>query len=244
MKTQTTVSNQRLMLGRGWRRLAAGLPVAAILAAAACRPAGQLETRTFELSNLPPDEAYRLLEPYVYPDRDGVPGMMSSTHDAITVRELPENLRRIEAVLAEFDRPLQAVRLNFLLIEADGFTGSDAAIADVEEELRKLFSFRGYRLAARAALQTVEDGHVTQLLGDRGYQVAGRIHRLDVDGDGGSLTMDVELSNLFATTVTVPLGETVVIGSGQIPESYREDGSTVQAAILVVTPELVDARQR
>lgn len=246
MRTQTTVSTRRSTTGRGW---AAWMPVAVplfvvTLMTGACRPGGQLETRTFQLTNLEADEAYHLLEPYIYQDREGVPGMMSATDDAITVRELPENLRRIEAVLAEFDRPLDGVRLNFMLIEADGFTGSDPAIADIEEELRKLFSFQGYRLAARAALQTVEDGFVSQVLGDRGYEVAGRIHRLDVDESGGSLTMEVELSNLFTTTVSIPLGETVVLGSGQIPDYLRQDGSAVQAAILVVTPELVEPRQR
>lgn len=218
------------------------ITIAGILGAAACRPGGQLETRTFQLNNLEASEAYELLAPYVYDDRDGAPGRISSTNDAVTVRELPENLRRIEAVLDEFDRPLEAVRLNFMLVEADGFTGVDAEIADVEEELRKLFSFRGYRLASRAALQTVEDGYVSQLLGD--YSVSGRIHRLDVAEDGGSLTLAIELSNLFATTVNIPLGETVVLGSGQIPPSFREDGSTVEAAILVVTPELVEPRQQ
>lgn len=236
----TTKTNRNRGLIGGAGVLAAG----ALLLVGACRPAGQLTTRTFHLNNLEASEAFALLEPYVYAEREGAPGLMSATDDAVTVRELPENLQRIEAVLAEFDRPLHAVRLHFQLVEAVSHVHSDPSIAQVEEELRKLFNFDGYRLAARAALQTVEDGYVSQVLGDRGYEVGGRIHRLDVKDEGGALTMEVELSGLFATTVSIPLGETVVLGSGQIPEHLRFNDASVQAAILVVTPELVEQRQR
>lgn len=206
----------------------------------ACRPAGELETRTFQLRYIEPDEAVGLLNPYVYGSREGAPGMMSPSPEAVTVRELPENLERIEAVLAEFDRPPATVSLHFMLIEADGFTASDPAIADVEEELRKLFNFQGYRLAARSTLQALEGGFVEQVVGDVGYRITGQVN--DVDTEGGELSMDIELRGLFTTRVRIPLGETVVLGSGQVPGSWG--GPEARAAILVVTPELVEERQQ
>jgi len=44
---------------------------------------------------------------------------------------------------------------------------------------------------------------------------------------------------VFRTTVTIPLGETVVLGSGHI--SMAESGE--EAAIPAVTPRIVDERQ-
>lgn len=209
------------------------------LGLAACRPAGELETRTFELRYIEPADAIGFLEPYVYEGREEAPGMMSQARNTVTVRELPENLERIEAVLAEFDRPPAMVSLRFMLIEADGFTSSDPAIADVEEELRKLFNFQGYRLAARSTVQALDGGFVEQRIGDRSYEIVAQVD--DVDAEDGTLSMSVDFSGLFSTSVRIPLGQTVVLGSGQMPTSPGAEG--VRAAILAVTPELVEERQ-
>lgn len=237
MGTGTTARTgpTKRMRPKAWRWSLAG---ALALGLAACRPAGELETRTFELSYIEPDDAIGFLEPYVYGDREGAPGVMTQAPNAVTVRELPENLARIEAVLAEFDRPPATVSLHFMLIEADGFTESDPAIAEVEEELRKLFNFQGYRLAARSTLQTVEGGFVEQVVGDAGYQIHGEV--TDVNPETGELSMYIELQGLFTTRVRIPLGQTVVLGSGQLVGPAAE---SARAAILAVAPELVESRQ-
>ena len=66
-----------------------------------------LETRTFALHHIEASEAANLIGPYIYAERAGAPGMVSEAQDdspAITVRETADNLDRIAAVLAEFDR--------------------------------------------------------------------------------------------------------------------------------------------
>ncbi|MFQ5538400.1 MAG: hypothetical protein ACE5GJ_13225 [Gemmatimonadota bacterium] len=126
------------------RWIAVGLIV---LAAAACSRGPGLETRTFALENLAPHEAEALVAPYVFDDRERNPGTMSRTGGAITVRETPDNLDKIERVMEQFDVAQPEVRLTFQLVEADGFSGTDPAIAEVEKELRKVFDFKGYRLA-------------------------------------------------------------------------------------------------
>lgn len=210
--------------------------VAATLAfVAACGGGPELETRTFQLQYLRSGEASSIIQPYVYPGRDGAPGMLSSTGQTVTVRELPENLDRIAAVLEEYDRPPPTVRLRFQIIEADGFSDSDPEIAEIEAELRDLFNFRGYRLAASTVLETLEGGGVSQTVGGLGYAISGNVHQVRRTDEGGFLTMDVGIQNLFHTTVRIPLGETVVLGSGRIP--WAPD-SEVEAAILVVTPEI------
>ena len=56
-----------------------------------------LEVRTFTLERLDADEAFGLIQPYVYRDRSTV----SISEGLLTVRELPENLDRIGEVLEE-----------------------------------------------------------------------------------------------------------------------------------------------
>lgn len=206
-----------------------------LVATAACGTAPELETRTFELDNVEPREVIGLIEPYVYANRERAPGMLSYNDNGLSVRELPENLDRIEAVLEEYDRPPPTVRLRFQIIEADGFSDSDPEIAEIEEELRRLFRFRGYRLAASAVLETLEGGNVGQTVGGLGYAISGGIHQVRRTADGGFVTMEIGIQNLFHTTVRVPLGETVVLGSGKIP--WDQDNG-VEAAILVVTAEI------
>lgn len=222
---------------RGGGRGRAGILAAALLLTGACQPGNELETRTFEVRHLGQNEVAGLVDPYIYGTREGAPGASSFTRGALTVRELPENLDRIAEVLERFDRPPPTVRLHFQVIEADGFTGSDPEIAEIEEELRKLFNFQGYRLAARTVLQTLEGGEVGQSVGGLGYMIQGFVREVRRQDDGGRLTMEIGIDNLFTTTVSVPLGETVVLGSGQLPGGFEGD---VRAAILVVRPELVE----
>ena len=49
----------------------------------------------------------------------------------------------------------QQVRFRFHLVQADGFTEQDPEIADVVNELKKLFNFRGYRLVSTPVVNIV-----------------------------------------------------------------------------------------
>ena len=119
------------------------LALAVVAVAAACtadyRP--ETETKTFEVLYLEDWVVESLIAPYVYEGREGAPGMASVVEGKLTVRETAENLRRIEETLLEFDRPKPVVRLTFQIIEANGFSGVDPGIADVEDALRELFRF-------------------------------------------------------------------------------------------------------
>lgn len=197
----------------------------------------ELETRTFELEHLSANEAQRIVEPYVYGDREGAPGAMSRADRLLSVRETQDNLARIERVLDQYDRPRGpegGLTLHFQLVEADGFDGTDVEIADVEEELRGLFRFEGYRLAASGVL-TVDGryGSFTQSLSgaaDDRYSVTGS---LGGTGSGDRVYFDEIMlfsddhGPLFETSVTIRPGQTLVLGSAGVPD--REG-----AVILVV----------
>ncbi|MEN8374014.1 MAG: hypothetical protein ABFS34_01040 [Gemmatimonadota bacterium] len=210
--------------------------------ALACQSEGRLETRTFDLQFLEPSEAADIVMPYVYAERAAAPGMITTFQSGITVRETPEALDRIAVVLERYDRERPGVRLHFRVIEADGFEETDERIADVREALDALFRFEGYRLATEAEMALSEGARSSQPVAtaERAYELAAWVGnvRVATEGDGGSVTVGVRLSagvvgHTIETTLTVPLGETVVLGSGRRSASEP-------TTILTVRPELVE----
>jgi len=214
----------------------------ALAAFAACDRAPALETRTFPLQHIQPNTAEGLILPYVFADRANAPGVMSTTENTVTVRETADNLEKIARVLAEFDVPSPWVRLHFQLIEADGATTRDPAIADVETELRSLFRFTGYRLLAEAVVTGGAHSHVEQVIGratgrpEPSYLLGVGIGDIRTIGDSGFVSLDVLLrspaTGALSTQINARAGQTVVLGNAQL----QQDGGTV---ILVVRPELV-----
>ncbi len=203
-----------------------------------------LEVRTFRLERLQSDEISGLIDPYVYSDREGAPGHMSWNESVLTVRELPENLDRIAAVLAEYDRARASVRLHFQLIEADGFTETDESIRAVEGELRKLLRYRGYRLVGEAVLQLQERGEGNQTLQGSLEGQTAENSRFGLSAEVGVVThgdgsSSVELwvglyhfdNPILNTRVSGRDGQSMVLGT---TSPLVESG----ALILVVTPTI------
>ena len=199
-----------------------------------------LDTQTVELQYLDENEAMQLIRPYVFEDRPNAPGSMSAVSGAITVRETSDNLEKIRRVLDEYDRPKPTVRLHFQLIEADGATTADPAIAEVEVELRKLFRYQGYKLLNEAFVGGTEGSHVEQVVGADGAEqwiVSAMIESVRMSGDSGTVRIRAgvrsPLRGAFETTVNARFGQTLVVGNAQI----MQDGGTL---ILTVRPEVVN----
>jgi hypothetical protein len=207
---------------------------------AACSRGPDLDTRTFELRHLAAHEAEAMIDPYVWGDRPDAPGSISATGNTITVRETADNLEKIERVLYEFDRPKPTVRLHFQLIEANGSSTADPAIAEVEAELRKLFRYSGYRLITDAVVGGMEGSNIEQVVGEAppedGWIVTASIGEVRMIGDSGWVTMRVGVRNpmrgAFETRVNAREGQTLVVGNAQL----MEGGGTL---ILTVRPEFV-----
>lgn len=219
-------------------RVASGL-ILALASGAACDGTAELETRTFELAHLGGEQAAAAVEPYVYTDRPEAPGRISVFRGGITVRETPDNLDRIARALERLDRERPAVRLRFQVIEADGSRERDPRIADVEAALRELFRFEGYELLAETQMGAVEGGTSTQAV--QGYMIRGEVREVRTAGARGAVEVHVilfapELGELIRTSMTVPVDETVVLGSAQVDPDRP-------AIILTVRPELVGAAQ-
>ena len=211
--------------------------------ATACEPGPDLETRTYEVQYLASYQVSQLIAPYVFHDREGSPGMMSTAEGAVTVRETPDNLEKIARVLEDYDRPNPTVTLHFQIIEADGAQETDPAIAEVERELRRLFRFEGYELLEQAQVTVIQGTGTRQWLGDAGSFAGFGIHTGVTEVRQGSeattVTLDVALSvtgpgNILETSVTIPAGHSVVLGTAGAP-GYEG------ALILVVRAEIVES---
>lgn len=224
---------------RASRRILFPLLAGALLFAGGCDRGPELETRTFDLQYLHGEDARFIVQPYVYEDRPGAPGRMSTFDGGITVREVPENLDRIARVLEERDRPRPGVNLHFQLIEADGPGEPDARIEEVERVLRELFRFEGYRLLAETQLGSMEGGtglQEFQTPDGASNQLHVQVHRIRGTPERGSVELEVRLfgdaTGMMESGMTIPAGQTVVMGSSQ-PDAARG------AVILTVRPELV-----
>lgn len=225
-----------------WPRVLILVALAAVVAPG-CHGGSELETRTLEVHYLAQHQVEALIRPYVFTDRETNPGMMSSTEGAVTVRETSDNLEKIERVLAEYDRPRPTVMLTFQIIEANGAAARDPAIAAVEEELRRLFRFEGYDLVAETQVAAIQGTGVRQVVGSAGrpdqFVIQTGVTEVRTGGETTTLTLDVRLDGvagvILETSVTIPAGHSVVLGTARAPSF---DG----ALILVVRGEIVESR--
>jgi len=218
------------------RQLSLSGTLALLTALAACADRGR-DARTFELSHLDPAQAQEMLEPYVEGGATNI--RRSDRPRAVTVTASAERLEQIQDLLARYDVPAPNVQLRFQLIEANGFTTVDPAIADVEAALRDLFRFNGYRLVAESVISARMFSNTAQrLVGADGvsYSLVASVGSVASSGNSSSADISVELGaegtgRILNTSVVVPGGQTVVLGSAR-PAGNRG------ALILVVRPTI------
>ena len=208
----------------------------------------ELETRTFTLEGVSPLEAANVIDAYVYRDRPVNPGMISADRNMLSVRETADNLDRIGRVIDELNAgagTAPETTLHFQLVEADGATGTDPRIADVEAQLRQVLRFDGYRLLGEAFVTTqagsidqpirTPDGRSYRIRGSfgEGYEVTGdNINVIDSNRElsltfstGETVLLDHGTSSgssvLLRSTVNIRDGQTIVLGSARAPGFTR-----------------------
>jgi hypothetical protein len=204
-----------------------------LLTAAACDDKARgMDVRTYQLNRLPLDDALALVTPYI---REG--GHVSGKGRLISVREHEDRLTVIEDLLRKYDGIGEAVDvvLQIQVIEANGFTTQDPAIADIEATLRETFKYRGYRLAGETRVQAREGtGFRTTMSG--GFVLAGELDRVGT-GTDKRIPIQLQLTRQPASgqpgielggTVTGTIGKPTVLGQS------TNDG----AIILVLRPTI------
>lgn len=217
-----------------------GLLLMILMLLAACD--GGVETRTFALQYMEPEQALAMIGPYV-PDAENNM-RVTRQPSSLTVTAPAVRLEQIAEVLATNDRVQPDVQLRFQIIEADGFTETDPAIADVQQALQELFRFSGYRLVAEAVVRSKAPGNVEQRIvarDDHVYTLRADLGRVLMAESGRAVELAVHLryersadgarqeGSLIYTSLTVPSGQTVVIGSARAQAGAN-------TLILVVRP--------
>jgi hypothetical protein len=227
----------------------AGLFVSTTLSAQDQR--APLETRTIQLRNLRAEDAARLVSPYVRSPGGGV--YEAGAIQAITVTETAPVIARVDSLIRENDRAPAVFVFRFQLIAANDTPGRDPAIEGLDSTLRGLFRFKGYHLLGEGTTSAGESETFSLTIagGEERFALGGEIIAVRA-AVGGSVRMRVRLARaagstyqgkpveaetLLSTGLTIPVGQTIVLGSAA-------PGGANQAVILAVRPEIVQAARR
>jgi hypothetical protein len=209
------------------RKTMAVLALAA-LALGGCDKRRGMTVRTYTLHRLSFQEASTLLTPYV---DEG--GYISGKDRFVSVRERPERLDSIAAILKRYDDAAAAVTLRIQVIEAGDFAGGDSTIARVEAPLRELFRYRGYRSLGELTVRTMEGTHFRQE--QDSLRVEGWVREATAAGPDARVTVDVEVvspSGSVSTSVSGAPGKTLVIGTQK-----KTGGGAIIAAMTPTVTE-------
>ena len=229
------------------------LITACILVTAPLRAQEQtsLVTRTIMLRYISAGDAARLVSPYVRSPQGGV--FEASGVHAVTVTESPTVITRIDSLIRENDRSPAVLSFRFQLIAADDSPTVDPSIEPVASTLRSLFRYKGYRLLGEGSTTAGEfesfaltiaagedrfalNGDVITVQATAPGSVRIRVHLSRVAG-GSYEGKPIQTETLLTTGLTVPLTQTVVLGSAA-------PGGNDKALILAVRPEVAIPSRR
>jgi len=201
-------------------------------------------TRTVAVHYLKPSTAVELLLPYAYGASNIGVSSVSDDLMAITITQKPSVIAEMEKVLAQFDVKPASLTLTFELILADTSGTRDPQIQGLDSLLRGVLRYSGYKLVGRA-MESVTQGtsYHGSLSGDPAgggnLYLSASVGPIQQDGGVASVELGVDLMRpsasggapLLGTQVTVPIGQTVMLGTA----AGARSGS---ALILTVRPEL------
>lgn len=185
--------------------------------------------KTIPLRHLTSAEAVKLLSPYSTTPGGGVydvPGVR-----AVTIRETAAVWLQITPVLERYDREPESVSVGFIIIRADTSGRTDPSLAGLDLTLRSVLRFTGYQAVSRPAVQVLEGEMSMQsfVVGQQPLRVVCTVERVNSDANPATAQLRVSLSrsdtstarratppdlNIVSTSLTIPEGHTVVVGSG------------------------------
>jgi hypothetical protein len=219
------------------KRLTLTLLALLLVSSSAFADAGEvgrnLTLKTFQFRNKQAEKAAAVIKPLM--SAEGSMNIQPSANSLI-VTDLPENMKKITAALAQFDQPAQAFHLTVRLVSARRGTAAEAHVGpDLSDVSPKLALLR-YNV-----LESLGTAEVAGKEGDPG-QVDLGAHRADFhigEYDPASDSLKVgdfrlsrrdgdQLTPLMKTTLNLKLGQTVIIGVTKEAQSQR-------ALMIVVT---------
>lgn len=243
--------------------------VIALTVAATASAQSSLETRTIELKHLKPAEAVRLLQPYIVNNGGGVFDV-SENIPIVTIRDVSENLAKMEKVLAKYDHSPATIRLVFQLIEADtgprlisASSAREQIPVDLDSTLRSVLRFPVYRLLAQGVATTGEFAYVAQQMGNAGdgltYKLSANVGSIKLTETGPDGTVHLQVGLAREGPQQMSQGGNMAGRPDRISETMLSTGLDVPlgntvvlgtaatriagvALILTVKPELVVAK--
>jgi hypothetical protein len=197
--------------------------------------AGRLALHAYAMHHRPLSEAAELVRPML-----STVGTieLQPARDTLVVRDTLAALSRIAPALRQFDRPLEPLDVEVLVVRAlaagDRPSAAPRVPPDLERRLRALLRYERYELVAEARLRSRENEEVTYELGG-GYEVRFRVGSLIqerrvrlVDFQVARAGADGFRPPLIHTNLNVWLDRTVTLGLA------RTEGST-SALMVAVT---------
>lgn len=184
--------------------------------------------RVFTLHHRRAEEALRLLRPLLSEDASVT---LQPKLNTLTVRDSAEVLARCQEAIAAFDLPPRAVVLSVTLLKAGPIGGPSGGpvgspeIRQVGDRLRKLFHFTSYVPLDTLTVQATEgntvaytiasDFRITFLLEPSGDPAVVRLKDLALDRIRRDERGRETRGEILHTNVTIPLGQTNVLGVGR-----------------------------
>jgi hypothetical protein len=210
-----------------------------------------LVTRTIALRYISASDAARLVSPYSRSPQGGV--FEASGVHAVTITETPAIIARMDSVIRENDRSPAVLSFRFQLIAAEDSPSADPSIEPIASTLRSLFRYKGYRLLGEGSTTAgeMESFSLTIAAGEDRFALNGdvltvqaanpgsvriRVHLSRVAG-GSYQGKPIQTETLLTTGLTVPLTQTVILGSAA-------PGGADKALILAVRPEIAIPSRR
>ena len=194
-----------------------------------------LTVRTFQLKHKQADRAAAVIRPLM--SAEGSMNIQPATN-ALVVTELPENLKKIAAALAQFDAPAQTLQLNIRLVSAGRGTAEQARVDQVLSDVESKLSLLRYNI-----LESIGSAKVSGKEGEpglvelNGYRADFKFGEYDPASDSVQLgefrlsrLSGDQLAPMLKTTLNLKLGQTVIIGATKDPNSSR-------ALMIVVTAQ-------
>jgi hypothetical protein len=194
-----------------------------------------LTVRTFQFKHKQADRAAAVIKPLMSAE-----GSMSiqPTANALVVTELPENLKKIAAAIAQFDAPAQTLHLTIRLVSAGRGTADEAHVDPVLSDVASKLALLRYNV-----LESIGSAKVSGKEGEpglvdlNGYRADFKFGEYDPASDSVKLgefrlaRLDGDqLAPMLRTTLNLKIGQTVIIGATRDPNSAR-------ALMIVVTAQ-------
>jgi hypothetical protein len=185
--------------------------------------------KTIPLRHLSSAEAMKLLSPYSTTPGGGVYDVAGVR--AVTIRETAAVWQQITPVLERYDREPESVSVGFVIIRADTSGRTDPSLAGLDLTLRNVLRFTGYQAVSRPAVQVLEGAMAVQsfVVDKQPLRVMCSVERVNNDTNPATAELHISLSrsdtsgarravppelNILSTSLTIPEGHTVVVGSG------------------------------